>query len=178
MPPAYEQIIDNSKTTIDVLAGVVRTTLEGSEHLLGLNLNSARALVEGTAAHHKSLADVRDVHDALSLGRAFRRPLLEKALSYSRSLYEIAAHVQEQLIKLAEARQAELSSSISPLLDKVRQPSPAGFWFGQSVARHAVSAADATFRIANRSARQWAEATETSVAATACSLARAVRAAS
>ncbi|WP_300333699.1 phasin family protein [Accumulibacter sp.] len=180
MPPAHQRIIDKRGTTIDVLADVVRTALDGSEHLISLNLNSTRSLVESAAAQQGSLAEVRDLTDALALSRTCRRPVLEKLLSYSRSLYEIAAHVQEQLIKLAETRQAELNASLaaslSPLVERSRQNSPAGFWFAQATAKCALSAADCTLRVANRSARQWAEATEACVAASACAVTRAVRA--
>ncbi|MDS4016535.1 MAG: phasin family protein [Candidatus Accumulibacter sp.] len=180
MPAAHERIIDSRGTTIDLLAGVLRTVLDGSEHLTSLNLNSARSLVEAAAVQQCSLTELRDLNDALALSRTCRRPLLEKLLSYSRSLHEIAAHVQEQLIKLAESRQAELNASldasISPLVERMRQPPPAGFWFAQTTARCAITAADYTLRIANRSARQWAEATEACVAASACAATRAVRA--
>lgn len=176
-PPAYEQIIASSKTTLDVLGCMLRTTLEGSEHLISLNLNSAHMLVEGAAAHQRSLADVRDMDDVLSLTRACRRPLLEKFLSYSRSLYEIGAHIQEQLIKLAEARQAEIGASLSPVLEQIRRASPAGLGLGQAAAKCVVCAADSTLQAANRNARQWAEATEACVAATAGAVTRAVRAA-
>lgn len=177
MSLAHENIIQVNKATIDTIGSLVRTAFDSSQQLFNLNLQATRSFFEAALAHSKSLADAGDLQEALAINAATGRPLVERLLAYSRSLYEISAQTQEHLVKLGETQQVELSRSVSDFIDRISKSSQAGSEFS-SAARSAVAAANAALGLTQNAARQLFEVTEASVAAETSTSAKAVGATS
>lgn len=71
--------------------------LEGVERLTSLNLNAARETLDSWASATKSLSEAKAGKDYGKFLSEFRQPMLEKAVSHTRNVYEIMTKTQEEL---------------------------------------------------------------------------------
>lgn len=153
MTVSNEDVFDNCKDSVDVLASVINAAIDASERFLSLNLHTAQAFLSDAKACNESLAAASDFNAALSAGSAFSQPFLEKAISYSRRAYEISAHVQEQFVEMGEERQADLHRSAFQLAERVGEASPLGGELAKAVVSSAIgvnnSVLDTTRRVAD-----------------------------
>lgn len=172
-----EQIVAANKAIVDTFLSAINTSLNSVEKISNLNLSTARSALEAQVDSSSELLASRDPHQALAVQSALVQPQLEKLIAYSRSLYEISAQTQHELVKLLEGKHAELNKSIAGALD----------WYGKSAAnsdiavaavKSAISAANSAYENINKGARQVAEIAEASVSAATSATARAVGATS
>lgn len=71
--------------------------LESLEKLTALNLNAAREALDSCASATKTLSEVKSGKDYGKFLSELGQPMLEKAVSHTRSMYEIMAKTQEEL---------------------------------------------------------------------------------
>lgn len=71
--------------------------LEGVERLTSLNLNAARETVDSYASATKTLSEAKAGKDYGKFLSELGQPMLEKAVSHTRSTYEIMTKTQEEL---------------------------------------------------------------------------------
>ena len=86
-----EQFVAANKATVDSLLAVANTALSTAERIASLNLSTARATIEDAAAGAKSVLTAKDPQAAVAAQAALAQPAVEKAVAYSRSVYEITA---------------------------------------------------------------------------------------
>ena len=176
MSLSQQDFVDAHKANIDSILSLASAAFEGSEQLLALNLNTARALLEDSLSHGKSLSGVKDLQDAFSINIAFGQPLVEKAIAYSRGIYEISSRTNEQFLKFGEARQSDFNKSLSGFLDRLGKAAPAGSDVAIAAFKSAISAANSALDNANRAVKQVTDITEASVAAATNATVKAVSA--
>ena len=87
----FEQFTSANKATVDSLLAVANTALASAERIAALNLNTARSVMEDSVSGAKALMGAKDVQEALSIQASLAQPNVEKAVAYSRSVYEISA---------------------------------------------------------------------------------------
>src|SRR6266581_4111537 len=90
------------------------------------HLNAVKAAFEEGVGHAKALLNAKDPQEYLTLNAAATQPTMEKAIAYSRSVYEVAAQTNGELAKFLEAQAAEFNKNLVGLLDKVSKNAPAG----------------------------------------------------
>ncbi|HNO89426.1 MAG TPA: phasin family protein, partial [Rhodocyclaceae bacterium] len=103
MSTTPEQFVALNKANVETLLTLANTAFASAERLAALNLNTARAVLEDSVANAKSLLSAKDVQELVNLQAALLQPVVEKAVAYSRSVYEIASQTQEEVSKLFEA---------------------------------------------------------------------------
>ena len=96
-----EQIVAAQKAQLNTFFGLGQKALESVEKVTELNLQASKAAMAETAAHAQALAGVKDVQELLAVQAAAVQPLAEKAASYSRHLYDIAAGAGADISKAA-----------------------------------------------------------------------------
>ena len=160
-----EQFAAANKATVDSLLSLANSALASAERIAALNLNTARSLVEDSVSSAKALMGAKDVQEALSIQASLAQPNVEKAVAYSRSVYEISAQTQEELAKMVEAQYAEFQKSVAGLLDQAAKSAPAGSDVAVAAVKSAIAAANSVFDNMNKAAKQVAEITEANVAA-------------
>jgi phasin family protein len=162
---APENLAAANKATIDSLLSLANTTLASAERIAALNLNTARSVLEDSVSGTKALLGAKDVQEALSIQASLAQPNVEKAVAYSRSVYEISAQTQEELSKLIETQFSEFQKSVAGLLDKAAKSAPAGSDVAVAAVKSAIAAANSAFDNINKAANQVAEIAEANVAA-------------
>ena len=84
-----EQVTANSKASVETLLAIANSNFAAIEKLAALNFNATKAAFEDSMNHAKALLNAKDVQELVNLNVAAAQPSLEKAIAYSRSVYEL-----------------------------------------------------------------------------------------
>ncbi len=175
---APEQFTSANKANVEALLNLANTVFASAERFAALNLNTARSLLEDSVANTKALLGAKDIQELISLQSTLAQPSVEKAVAYSRSLYEIAAQTQEEISKVVEAQFTEANKTVATALDKAAKNAPAGSDVAVAAVKSAIAAANSAYDSISKAAKQVAEMTEANVAAATNATVKAVGTAS
>ena len=155
-----EQIAAGNKAGVETLLGLANSQFAAFERWSTLNMNATKAAFEDTMSHAKALLGAKDVQEFINLNAAAAQPALEKAIAYSRSVYEVAAQSQAELTKAVEAQAAELNKNVVSFLDKVSKNAPAGSDVAVAAVKQALAAANSAYDSFTKVAKQATEIAE------------------
>jgi phasin family protein len=96
------------------------------ERLMGLNLNATRSAYEDAINYLRAVSSAKDPQELFSLNAAAAQPALEKALAYSRSVYEVVAKGQDHFTKLVQEQTSDLNKGFASFLDQYSKSAPGG----------------------------------------------------
>ena len=174
MNATTEQFASANKATVETLLTVANTAFASAERLAALNLNTARAMLEDSVANAKALLGVKDVQQLIAMQTTLAQPAVEKAVAYSRSVYEIATQTQEELSKVVEGQFSEINKNVASVLDKAAKNAPAGSDVAVAAVKSAIAAANSAYDSMTKAAKQVAEIAEANVAAATTATVKAV----
>jgi phasin family protein len=160
-----EQVLSANKAAIDTLLSVANTALATAESLAALNLGAARDAIQDSAKNAKAVMGLKTPQEAASLNASLGQPAAEKAVAYSRAVYEISTGAAQEVAKLVQAQFAELNKAAQELAEKTAKASPFGSDVALAAVKQAVNAANSAFDNLNKAAKQAAEFTEAGVSA-------------
>ena len=160
-----DQITAANKAGIETLLTLANTIFASTERLAALNLNVARSAIEDSVISAKGLFGVKDPQELIGYQSSLAQPAVEKAVSYSRSLYEIATQTQEEVGKLFEAQFAELNKTVNAALEQAAKNAPAGSDVAVAAMKSAMAAATSAYDSVSKAVKQVTEMTEANVAA-------------
>jgi phasin family protein len=162
---APEQLSTANKANVEAMLTLANTAFASAERLAALNLNTARAVLEDSVNNAKALLGAKDLQELITLQTTLSQPTVEKAVAYSRSVYEISAQTQEEFSKLVEAQFAEVNKNVASTLDKAAKSAPAGSDVAVAAVKSAIAAANSAYDTMTKAAKQVAEIAEANVAA-------------
>lgn len=160
-----EQFAATNKANVETLLTLANAAFASAERLAALNLNTARSILEDGVANTKALLAVKDVQELVSLQASLTQPIVEKAVAYARSVYEITSQSQEEVSKVLEGQVAELNKGVATALDKAAKSAPAGSDVAVAAVKSAIAAANSAYDSMSKAAKQVAEIAEANVAA-------------
>ena len=160
-----EHIAAANKAGVEALIGLANTQFAAIERLSALNFNVAKSAFEDNVSYAKTLFGAKDPQEFASLTASAGQPVVEKAIAYSRSVYEIATQAQAEFGKFAEAQAGEFNKNIGSYLDKFSKNAPAGSDVAIAAVKSALAAASSAYDSMNRVAKQASEMAETNFAA-------------
>jgi phasin family protein len=160
-----EQFVAANKTSIETMLTLANTAFATVERLAALNLNTARSLLEDGVANTKALLAAKDVQELTNLQISLAQPVVEKAVAYTRSVYEITSQTQEEVSKVFEGQMAEVNKGVATALDKAAKSAPAGSDVAVAAVKSAIAAANSAYDSMSKAAKQVAEIAEANVAA-------------
>jgi phasin family protein len=160
-----ENFASANKANVETLLTLANTAFASAERIAALNLNTARTLLEDTVSNAKTLLSAKDVQELINIQASLAQPSVEKAVAYSRSIYEIATQTQEELNKIFEAQFAEINKNVTTALDKAVKNAPAGSDVAVAAVKSAIAAANSAYDSMTKAAKQVAEIAEANVAA-------------
>ena len=152
-----EQIASANKAGFETVLGLAGSQFASFERLAVLNFNAAKAAFEDSLGRAKALINAKDAQEYFTLNTAASQPALEKAVAYSRSVYEVAAQSQGELVKFLEARAAEFNKNLVGVLDKVSKSAPAGSDVAVAAVKSALAAASTAYDSFNKVAKRATE---------------------
>jgi len=160
-----EQIQAVNKSNVETLLSVASTQFAALEKLASLNANAMKAAFEESLANTRALVGAKDVQEFVTLQNSFAQPALEKAIAFSKSLYEVAVETNAELTKVAEKRAAELNENIASTLDSVSKSAPAGSDVAVAAMKSMIAAVNTAYDNFNKIAKQAGEIAQANVAA-------------
>ena len=160
-----EQIQAAAKANVEAFLAVANTQFAALEKLAGIQASAVKSAFEDSIANTRALLGAKDVQEFVSLQNSFAQPALEKAIAYSKSVYEVATGANAELSKVAERRVAEWNESFVTLLDKVSKNAPAGSDVAVAAVKSMLAAANSAYDNLTKVAKQATEIAEANVAA-------------
>jgi phasin family protein len=164
MFPIPEQFSSATKATLEaqfsVLSSITGKTFEAIEKLVELNLSTAKAALEDSAATSRQLLAAKDPQEFLSLSVAQAQPAAEKATTYSRSLAAIASGTQSELVSVVESQLADTNTKIVSLFEEISKHAPAGSENAVAILKSAIGNASAGYEQFSKTSKQAAEVIE------------------
>jgi phasin family protein len=172
-----EQIAAANKANVEAMMNLNHIAFEGIERLLALNLNTMKAALEDSVNNAKAALSVKDVQEFVALQTALAQPSMEKAVAYSKSVYEIANETKAGVSKLVEVQAAEANKNFVALLDKAAKSAPAGSDVAIAAVKSAIAAANSAYDSMSKAGKQFSDMAEANVAAATSATVKAVNAA-
>jgi phasin family protein len=166
MSQAPEQFVQLSKSSIQAALTLADITLQSAERLMDIQLKSGKDALDHGLRNAKALSDVKNVQDLIALQSTATQPSIEKALSYSRSVYEVASDAQTRINKVIEARISELSGEMIAAMDKAVKSAPAGSETALAAFKSAIAATNNVYDSMTRAAHQASDRAANKVAGT------------
>src|SRR5689334_25308767 len=102
-----EQIQATTKANMEAMLSLATNQFAAFEKFASLNANAVKAVFEDSIANARALAGAKDVQELVNLQSTFAQPTIEKAIAYSKSVYEVATETGTESSKVAERRVAE-----------------------------------------------------------------------
>jgi phasin family protein len=160
-----EQIQAAGKANVEAFLAVANAQFAAFEKLASLNANAVKTAFDDSMANTRALLGARDVQEFIALQNNFAQPAVEKAIAYSKSVYELATQANSEFSKVAERRVAEWNENFVSLLDKVSKNAPAGSDVAVAAVKSMLAAANSAYDNFNKVAKQATEIAEANVAA-------------
>src|ERR1700749_54157 len=98
-----EQVVAGNKAGVEALIGFANTQFAAFERISALTFNATKSAFEDSIAHTKALLNAKDVQDFVNLNNSVAQPTIEKAINYSRSLYDVPTQSGGEVSKLVES---------------------------------------------------------------------------
>jgi phasin family protein len=174
---APEQFTEINKAALDTVVQAAHISFDTAERLVNLNLTAGKETFADLTKNWKTVGDVKDPQELISLRGKLAETGVDRVVSYSRSLYELATQAQSQFSALVEERFGELNKSVVAAIDKAVKSAPAGADVAVAAIKSSVAATAAAIDGVTKAAKQVAEFTDAGVKATASAATTAVKAA-
>ena len=160
-----EQFSAAYQANLETLFALSQTAFAGVEKIVALNLNVAKANLQDSAEKAREVLAVKDGQELLAWNAAQLQPAAEKAVAYSRMMYEIATSTQAEFTKVAEAQLADANSKFVSMIDTATKNAPAGSETAVAMMKSAVAAANSAYDSLSKATKQAIEMTEANVSA-------------
>jgi phasin family protein len=155
-----EQVLAAQKANVETLFGLTGKAFEGVEKLVELNLQVARAVMTEAQDNTRAALSVKDVQELMALQASLLQPSAEKAVAYSRQVYDIAASTNAEVVRAAETQLGEAQKSFNNLVETASKNAPAGSENVLALYKSAMSAANNAIEGVQKAAKQAADVAE------------------
>ena len=160
-----EQIAATNKASMEAILSLASNQFAAFERLANLNADAVKSVFEDSLANTRALAGAKDVQEFVNLQSSFAQPAFEKAVAWSKSVYEVTAQANAELTKSAESRATEWNQSLVSMLDKAAKSAPGGSDVAVSAVKQMIAAANSAYDSFTKAAKQATEIAEANVAA-------------
>lgn len=171
-----EQIAELNKSILETTMRVAKISLDNAERLSKLQMDAARSALEDNTRVAKALAEAKDVQDMMALRAKLAEGAVEKAMAYSRSIYDLASQTQAELNQLMEERVSSFNRDVVAAMDVAMKSAPAGSDVAMAAMKSTVAAATAAVDSMTKAAKQVADFADASVKAASSATANAMKA--
>ena len=164
-PISPEQFTAAYQSNLETLFALSQTAFSGVEKVVALNLNVAKANLQESADKARAMMAVKDPQELLAWNAQQLQPAAEKAVAYSRLMYDIATSTQAEFTKVAEAQLADANAKFVSMIDSAAKNAPAGSETAVAMMKSAVAAANSAYDSLSKATKQAVEMAEANVTA-------------
>ena len=162
-----EQMIAAQKANMETLFGLTEKAFSGVEKMVELNMAAAKAAMADTQSQAHAMMNVKDIQELMALQAGYLQPLSEKAVAFSRHVYDIASTTSKEFSHAFEEKAVEAQKSVIGLVDSVYKNAPAGSESAVAMMKSAISASQTAIESVQKAVKQATEAAEANLQAMA-----------
>jgi phasin family protein len=155
-----EQIVAAQKSNMETLFGLTQKAFEGVEKIVELNVQAGKTALNESANNSQALLSVKDAQELMALQASLMQPLAEKAVAYSRHLYDIASGAGAEFGKAAEAQASDAQKKFMAVVDNATKNAPAGSETAVAMMKSSVAAANNAMESVQKAVKQATEMAE------------------
>lgn len=126
MIAAAEKFANTSVASLDTMTAVLNVAFNSTARLTALNFSTSRSMLHDGASRASAMLDARNTGEIFTHETALGQSVIDNALAYIRSAYEIATEGHQAILQLVEPQIAEFNREITRDLDKAAKSVPAG----------------------------------------------------
>ena len=160
-----EQIRTATKANLDAIIEVTTAQFSAVEKIANLQAVAIKSAFEDAIANVRALASANDVQEYVKLQGSFAQPAYEKAIAYSKGVYEVATQTNADLAKLAERRISEWNEGVVSFVDKALKNIPGASDAVVGAMKQAIAASNSAYENLTKATKQATEIAEANVAA-------------
>jgi phasin family protein len=160
-----QNVLANQKASLDNLLAMQTAFFGGFEKLVDLNLKVVKATLDEVAQKSQQAIEVKDAQEAVAFASGMVQPNAEKALAYSKHVYDIMAGVQGDITKLTEEQIAQARQQMSDAIDQMAKNAPTGSEGAVALLKSSLATANSAYESMTKAARQAADAAESNITA-------------
>jgi phasin family protein len=161
-----DQITALTQGNIDAAIGIARVNFATLEKLAALNFTAVKDAFEDGTGYAKTLAGATDPQALVNLHTRASEPALEKAVAYSRGVYEILSQANGEIGRLVEQRAGEVNRAAAAVIERMAKDAPAGSDVAVAAVKSTLAAANSAYASFTKAAKQATEMVEANFAAT------------
>lgn len=163
MSSVPSQIAEFNQSVLQAAINFANLSVENAERLVHLQIESAKSAIEESAEHAKALTNVKDVQELAALRAKLTETSIEKAVSFSRSLYDLANEAQGKVSQLVEEQLTAFNENMVSAVENAAKNAPAGAEVAVAAVKSSVAATTAAVDSFKRAAKQAADITDEAV---------------
>lgn len=156
-----------NKANLDALLGLSTKAFERVEQLTALNLQVAKASLEGAAETSQALLSAKDPQALVAL----LQPNTDQASDYGKQVASLVAGFNADVEKVTRQQAVAAQSAIAALVEAAGKTTPVGTGPGADFVKVALASANGAFENLQKAARQATSAAEANFAAVTRSMA-------
>ncbi|HUL41501.1 MAG TPA: phasin family protein [Burkholderiales bacterium] len=152
-----------NKNSLENVLRFTKITMESAERLVKLQLEAAKQAVEENAKNAKSLSELKDLGEVMALRAKLAESGVEKALNFSRSVYEVASQTQAELTKLFEESLSAYTKDLVNVIEKTTKSAPGGSDLALAALKSTIAATQAAVDGMTKAAKEVSELAGTGI---------------
>jgi phasin family protein len=153
-------------------------SMDSAERMMKLQLEAARTSFEENSKTAQALTETKDPQQLMSLRTKLAEQSVEKMLSYSKSVYEVASATQAEVSRLMEQAMTSNSKEVMEAIEKVMKAAPGGASDAAVAAfKTAMSATQSAMENMTKAANQVTQMADSSIRAATQATSEAAKAA-
>ena len=160
-----EQVRAAAKANLEAILEITTTQFGAVEKIANLQAVAIKSAFEDTVANARALAGANDVQEFVKLQGSFAQPAYEKAMAYSKGMYEVATQANANFIKVAERRVAEWNEGVVSFLDQALKNIPGASDAVLPALKQVIAAGNSAYENLSKATKQATEMAEANVAA-------------
>ena len=158
-----QQVLANQKASLENLLAIQSTVFGGFEKLVDLNLKVIKATFDEVAQKSQEAIELKDAQEATAFTSGLVQPNAEKALAYSKHVYDIVSGVQGDLSKLTEEQIAQGQRQVADAIDQIAKTAPTGSEGAVALLKSSLATANSAYESVAKATRQAAQAAESNI---------------
>lgn len=152
-----EEISMVGKGNMDAAMKLAELSVEAANQLMRLQMEAAKAF------RSASVQALASAHDPKSMPNKLAEKGVESALDYSRKVYEIAAHTQQEIAAVMEERFNAMRQQMQGAITKMFEHAPGGAEPAINAMKAAFASSQNAFDAMSKAAKQGTDAAEANV---------------
>ena len=167
MSSVPQQLLDSQKAAVTNIAAAQDALFSGFEKLVDLNLKVIKATLGEAAETSQQATELKDPQEAVAFVTSLAQPSAEKAVAYTKNVYEIVSEVSNELLKLSESQVAQAQKNMAESIDQLAKNAPTGSESAVALLKSTLASANNAYDSINKAAKQAVEVAESNLAAAA-----------